>query len=295
MGTIIEATGVSTDPSIGSALTHAAIAAKNCIQDAGIDVQAIDLLINVGIYRDSNMVEPAMAALIQRELGLNLDFVKYRSPKAAFSLDLMNGACGLLNAVQVASAFLAAGNAEHVLIVSGDTHPSREKTPGFPYATLGAAMLLGRTENSRGFGRVYTEDSPGDDVGIEGFYDMLSSGTNGRRSITVRHDADYHRRLLELAVQSAKSTAASEGIDLRRTLLVTSRATPDFGENLAKELGLDARVAASTAAVDGDPHTSALTLGYHTAHLAGHDAEFDQVLFVAAGSGLTSASAVYRP
>ena len=32
----------------------------------------------------------------------------------------MNGACGALNAVQVAGAFLETGSAEYVLVVSGD-------------------------------------------------------------------------------------------------------------------------------------------------------------------------------
>src|SRR5262245_32160042 len=123
MGTFIKATGVSTDPSVGSSIAHAVLAAKACLAAAKVGPEQIDMLINVGVYRDKNMVEPSMAALIQKEIGIGPDVVKYPNHKPAFSFDLMNGACGLLSAVQAASAVIAAG-VEHVLIVSSDAHPS---------------------------------------------------------------------------------------------------------------------------------------------------------------------------
>ncbi len=149
MGTAIRATAVSTDPAVRSSIAHASAAAQECLERAGVTPAQVDLLINVGVFRDSNMAEPAMSALIQKEVGMNLDFVRDPSPKAGFSFDLMNGACGALNAVQVAGAFLETGSAEYVLVVSGDAHPSTAGTPHpagaeFPYATVGAAMLLER-------------------------------------------------------------------------------------------------------------------------------------------------------
>jgi 3-oxoacyl-[acyl-carrier-protein] synthase-3 len=297
MGTAIRATAVSTDPRIRSSIEHASLAARRCIEQAGVGTDQIDVLINTGVYRDSNMAEPAMSALIQKEVGMNLDYITRPTPKAGFSFDLMNGACGVLNAVQVAGAFLDSGNAEYILVVSSDAHPSdrADGTADFPYATLGAAMLLERTPDAgSGFGRVHTAASSESSPGAVGYNDVARTGLDGRNTVTVRRDADYASRLADFAGGTARAYADSEEFDLDRTLLVTSQPTPGFPAALAGRLGVSERAAVTVEGVDGDPHTSALTLGYHQASARGREAGYDAVLFVAAGAGLTAACAVYR-
>jgi len=294
MGTIIRATGISTDPSVKSSITHAAIAAKSCLASAEVSAEQIDLLINVGVYRDSNMVEPSMAALVQKEVGINPDYVLHPAHKPTLSFDLMNGACGLLSAVQVASSFLLTGKAEHVLIVSSDSHPSMEHVPGFPYAPLGAAMLLGRSPTERGFGPLRPRDGADGYAGVEGFLDVTTMGTSGRGTLTLRTDPDYRARLLDLAVDAAKEYVDAAKLDLQRTLLVTSQPTPDFGAEIAHRLQMRASSAVAVRGVEGDPHTSALTLAYHQAVKDGEVSKYDQILFIAAGAGLTTVCASYR-
>ena len=70
MGAIIQATGISTDKTIKSSIEHASLAGNRCIEQSGVSRLDIGLVINVGIYRDQNMFEPGMAALIQKELGV---------------------------------------------------------------------------------------------------------------------------------------------------------------------------------------------------------------------------------
>jgi 3-oxoacyl-[acyl-carrier-protein] synthase-3 len=293
MGVVILATGTSTSRSVKSSIAHAAIAARECIASAGIAVGDIDLLINVGVFRDANMVEPSMAALIQKEIGLNPDYVKYPTAKPAFSFDVMNGACGALNAVQIASAFLTAGRADHVLVVSSDAHPSNEPPADFPYVAAGGAILLGRTDDARGFSRVQTSDGPGDFAGTTAFLDHGTMGANGRAALTVERHPEYASRLLDFATESARAFAAAEQIDLATTLLVTTQATPRFGVELATRLGMREEQAAPPQG-SGDTHTSALALGYHASVASGLTTKFENVLFVAAGAGLTAACALYR-
>ena len=293
MSAIIKATGVSTDGKIGSSIAHAAIAAKSCLENAGIDVSEIDLLINVGVYRDANMVEPAMAALVAKEIGLNLDYVKFPTKKAALSLDLMNGGCGILNAIQVASAFLTVDRGQSILIVSSDAHPSGHvNVPGFPYATMGAAMLLQHdASDGRGFGRLQVRDSNDGFVGREGL--LVEDGPHGRDRVSVHTDEGYAERLVELARDAVRDYVVAERLDMTKTLLVTSQVTPRFGAALAAQLKV-ADAATVRVDVGGDPHTSALTLGYHLAEQGGQTARFEQILFVAAGAGLTTACTIYR-
>ena len=298
MGTAITATAVSTDPAVRSSIQHASVAANVCLRSAGVRPEQIDLLINTGVYRDSNMAEPAMAALIQKNVGMNLDYIKDPVPHAGFSFDLMNGACGVLNAVQVAGAFLAAGNAEYALVVSSDAHPSGSTTPvaGFPYATVGAAMLLHRTvDGETGFGSVHTAGSAEGTAGAAGYMDLPNAGTRGREVITIDRDADYTGRLVAFAAAQARRHAEAEGVDLARTLLIASQPTPTFGADVAGLLGIAPDAVVTVDGVDGDPHSSALTLAYHQAVASGQVTRYPQVLFLAAGAGLTAACSFYRP
>ncbi len=292
MGAIILATGSSCAPEIASALTHATAASRACLETAGLGPDEIDLLIHVGIYRDDNLTEPGIAALIQRELGISLDYVAH--PKAAFSFDLMNGACGFLNAVQVASAFLALGETRKVLIVSSDAHPSKRVAHGFPIRALGAAVLLGHDDHpGRGFGPVTTYDAARDSAGSEGYLAIGDSGHRGRECLTLRRDPDYEERVLDLLVTSIRGHAASHQIDLSQTLFVTSRISLGFADRLATALGVAAR-SVVTAPGHGEPHSSALALGYHRALAERRLGDHVEVLFAVAGAGLTSACAVYR-
>lgn len=293
MGAIIKATGASIDPTVGSSIAHAARAAKECLANANLAVEEVDMLINVGVYRDANMVEPAMAALVAKEIGLNLDYVKFPTKKAALSLDLMNGGCGLLNAIQVAGAFLTVDREQSILIVSSDAHPSgRLGVPGFPYATLGAAMLLQNdASDGRGFGRVQLRDSNDGAFGREGY--LAEDGPTGRDRISVHTDEGYAEQLVVLARDAVHDYVVAERIDLTETLLVTSQVTPRFAAQLAAQLDIPD---AATVRLDvgGDPHTSALTLGYDRGVKSGQVARFEQILFVAAGAGMTTACALYR-
>lgn len=293
MGAVIKATAIINDRSIRSSISLAAAAGKEAIRNAGLSVDDIDLLINVGVYRDSNMVEPAMAALIQKELGLNLDYVKSPVRKAAFGLDLMNGACGIFNAMQVASAFVTTGGARYVMIVSSDIHPSTQDAADFPYVPVGAAMILGASDRAeQGLGRLAVRESDTTSPVVAGFYELV--GTDGREQITIERDAAFADHLLALATANVRDYVAAEGIDLARTLLVTSQLTPDFGARLADQLDVAPEAVAHLDGIDGDPHSSAITAAFHCATAKRQHEAYDQVLFVGAGSGPMSACAVYR-
>ena len=63
------------------------------------------MLINAGIYRDRNMAEPALAALIQADIGAHPED-PHPDSHGTFSFDVANGVCGVLTALQIADGFL---------------------------------------------------------------------------------------------------------------------------------------------------------------------------------------------
>ncbi|MER6125464.1 hypothetical protein ABT173_23115 [Streptomyces sp. NPDC001795] len=282
-----------------SAVELASRAARDCLAEAGLSPDSVGVLINVGVYRESNTFEPAIAALVQKEVGINLDYLASPMPVAGFSFDLMNGACGVLNAVQVAHALLETGSTERVLITAADAHPGGRAADddAYPYADLGGALLLERAaEPGCGFGPVHLRSGDGP-VGTRGYLNTAAMGTGGRGMITVERDTDRVETLLGLAADAVDEYAATERLDLDRTLLLCTRAAPDFADRLASRLGLDLGSVLAPAAegADGEPHTAAPIVGYLRARHSSLPEGKDQLLLVTAGAGPSAACVSYRP
>ncbi|MEU9131380.1 hypothetical protein AB0D08_25290 [Kitasatospora sp. NPDC048540] len=306
MAIVITAAAVVAPPraSAARAVQLAGEASLACLAEARLSPDAVGVLINVGVYREHNTFEPAVGALVQKEAGINLDYLAHPVPGAAFSFDLMNGACGVLNAVQVAESMLVAGGAERVLVTAADVHPGGRGAPDaehpdddYPYADLGAALLLERSATADGFGPVRTGGSD-DPSATAGYLPTAGMRADGRNRITVRRDPGFATQLLDLAADTALGYVRDEGLDLRRTLVIGSRPTSDFGLRLAGRLGLpEDRVLTPDppGAGAGLPHTAAPILGYLRAITGGLPEDVDQLLFVAVGAGPSAACVSYRP
>ncbi|MBF5000021.1 hypothetical protein IRT45_23025 [Nocardia sp. BSTN01] len=292
MGVAITSTGISREGDTFSIVEHSGRAARRSLERAGVAPEQVGVLINAGIFRDSNTVEPAVSALIQKEAGIGLDY-RFGDPRS-FSFDLMNGATGVLNAVQVAQSILETAGSGHVLIVSGDTHPSLARSAAddeFPYATAGAALLLEHTDEPVGFGRVHTVAGSGSPA-VQSYVDVTTMGTAGRRLMTVEREPGFEDRLLEIAADAGRRALDADDIDPAATVLIASTPTPKFPRLLADTLGMSAVRTPDLSA--GDPHTASLPLAYHRAVEEDSLVGFDTVLFVAAGAGPSAAAAVYR-
>ncbi|MEU5809421.1 hypothetical protein [Streptomyces sp. NPDC047718] len=288
MGIVITAaaTAAHTDPATAASVVDlAGRAARSCLDGARVSPSGVGVLVNVGVYREHNTFEPAMSALVQKEVGINLDYLAEPQPAAGFSFDLMNGACGVLSAVQTAQALLATGTTERLLITAADVHPGGDAAadPDYPYADLAGAFLLERAADpDTGFGPVrhYGADRPTD---VEGYLDLDTMGAGGRSRITVRRTPGHDTRTGELAAAAVASYAREFGLDLTRTLLI------------GPQVPLDA---ALPPGMTGEAHTAAPILGYLRA-LEGGGAfrpdDHDGILFVTAGAGPSAACVSYRP
>src|ERR1700740_352993 len=102
-----------------SALRLAVTAAKTCLAGGQRDAPDVDLLINAGIYRDKNLGEPALAALIQEDVGANPED-PHAGAHGTFSFDIANGVCGVLTALQIVDGFLRTRSIHRALVVASD-------------------------------------------------------------------------------------------------------------------------------------------------------------------------------
>jgi len=157
MGTTLEAAVTSTRRLRRSSLRLADRAARRCLTRGGHASSELDMLLNAGLYREDGLGEPALAALIQEDIGANP-----RQPPAAghgtFSLDIANGACGVLTAVYLLDGFMRSQVIHLGMVVTSDVAPSGARGYGFP--SVGGALLLGWDDATPGFTAFQFETFP---------------------------------------------------------------------------------------------------------------------------------------
>jgi hypothetical protein len=271
-----------------SSIKRQALAVQECIANA--DVDTIDLLINTGIYRDDNIVEPAAAALIQKHSGIGLEYRRHVSPTLSF--DLMNGPCGFLDAVEIAAAVFGTTESRSCVVVSGDGHPSRSPhpDPSFPYLGSSAATLLMNSSDGSGFGSVYrVGSSPRRPLG---YLDLATMGLNGRTLVTVEEpDAITREQGQQIAIDVAQLCLETEGIDPAHCVLVASEPRSGFAKTVAAAVQIDQVV---TPFTPGNPHTAALPFAYQALLEAEPARTEGHALFLAADGYFTAACAAYQ-
>ena len=123
-----------------SALHLAVTSASDCLRRAGRAASDVDLLVNAGVYRDRNLGEPALAAMIQQDIGANPED-PHTDAHGTFSFDVVNGTCGILSALQVIDGFLKSRAIDCALVVASDADPGRGMSEHFPFSPVGAALM----------------------------------------------------------------------------------------------------------------------------------------------------------
>lgn len=287
MGTVIESLEVTTHGwrTRRSALHLAVLAAKACLRQAGRRADEVDLLINAGIYRDRNLAEPALAALIQEDIGANGED-PHDGGHGTFSFDVANGACGVLTALQIVDGFLRSNTIGCALVVASDADPGRRRSVRFPFSPVGAAMLCSWRDDERGLGRVQ-------------WVNMPDGGENFRATVGLDHSRNVLRFGVSPEMDEQFATAGAEAA--RHCLRDASLELDEVDQIIAAPAreryraalatGLDVPVERIIVAADSRMHTAALVAGLQDA---------DQVppggstLLIAAGAGITAGAALYR-
>ncbi|MBN2158550.1 MAG: hypothetical protein JW807_04070 [Spirochaetes bacterium] len=300
MGTIIRATSISLGSN--SSIDLAVSAGQECIAKSKTNKKDIDLLLNVGLYRDDNIMEPAIAPLLQQKLDLNIDPVHNSMENGAlrttFSLDVANSTCGFLHAAHVADSLIKTGMANNVLIVSSDVHPSKKTNPGFPYNHIGAAVLLsGSDDTEKGFRKFVFKSSFKDMEGAGAlcFGSLSKFGTTGRDYFEFDIHPDYPEQMLEYAGKLAKNFIEPSNMSPAEiNHVVANECRQDFGKRMVELIGLSEHATAPDIfGKYGNGCTSSLIIGYSMLQNGDNLRDGDSVLFVGAGSGPVGACALY--
>lgn len=269
-----------------SALRLAVSAAKTCLRRAGHDPDDLDLLINTGIYRDRNLGEPALAALIQEDIDAHPED-PHPGDRGTFSFDIANGSCGVLTALQIIDGGLRSHTFQHALIVASDADPGRGMSEHFPFAPVGAALLCRWDDGDAGLGPVVWANFPDD-----GETFRATVGLNdGRNVLRFDESPATDERFASAAAHVARRCLRTSALDMDGIdTIVAAPARPGYRAALATELGVppDRIVVADDARMHTASVPAALALAL------GDAAPGARHLIVVAGAGITAGAAIYR-
>jgi 3-oxoacyl-[acyl-carrier-protein] synthase III len=283
-------------PLAGGALHLADTAARDCLARAGRHAEEIELLVNAGLYKDHNLAEPALASIIQEDIGANPGHPPRRRHHGTFSFDVLNGGCGVLSALQLVDAFVGPGTAQLGLVVAADSDPERRYSRGFGFPPVGGAVLLGHGDGPEGFERFSFKSFP-EDAGLFEVRVLFDpkEGRHGQSLLEVHEDPRFAARCLEHA--AGVTLGFMDAARLRPAdvdLLIASPYPPGFAVELASAVHIHTdRLPELPAALTG-AHTAGPIAVLTSAIDSGRLAQARNVLFVAVGAGITVGVALYR-
>ncbi|MBW0012700.1 3-oxoacyl-[acyl-carrier-protein] synthase III C-terminal domain-containing protein [Mycobacterium sp.] len=289
MGTVIDRIDLAHSRWLDrhSALHLAVNAAKDCLHRAGCGPDELDLVVNAGIYRDRNIGEPALAALIQDDIGANPED-PHAGAHGTFSFDIANGACGVLTALQIVDGFLRSRSIRRALVVASDADPGHGMSEHFPFSAAGAALLCGWTDGDYGLSRVSWVNSNGEGSGA---FTATVGFRDAHNVLRFGQSPDMDQRFASAAARAVRACLDAQSVRLADIdLIVAAPARSGYRAALSKLLGI--AIEKICVAVDYRMHTAALA--------AALQPQIEKLpagaraLLVAAGAGITAGAALYR-
>lgn len=221
----------------------AARAARQCLDDAGIDPFNVGLLVNTGVYRHKNTGEPAIAALIQEKITAN-DHVKNNSADSwnTFSFDINNGGCGLFTGIEIVHRAISNGDISCGMVVTGDTEPFYGLSEDFNINSAAAAILLGKSGNLKGFStfRTYTFPEYSEEVVSCSFYGKSGWLRKNRNRLNIMQKESFPDVCVDCSVKSLFKFLDELKITLSEIdLIIPSQSPLGFTGMLRKRLGMN--------------------------------------------------------
>lgn len=288
MGSVIASAGIARERVAGTSSVALQVrAAKGCLRASGVLASDVGVLINAGVYRDRNIVEPAIASFIQRKIGAN---AALNGSPGTFSFDIGHGGCGLVTGLMLADGFLRSDPGRYGLVVAGDIEPVPGRSIGFSYEPAAAAVLLAEGPEDGGFLAFHNDT---DETGLESYGGRIE-WEDGTYSLVMHQSDTYADECLGLALDGLTALLRGVGLDVADVdLLIPSQSPPRFVNLLRTATGLDGKVVDVTRQY-GNVHTAGPALALEHALRRGLLQPGARVVFVTVGAGVSTALALYR-
>lgn len=288
----IDGIGIAPAPdSAPSSIQFAVDAAAACLADSPVERSSIGLVLHAGVYRDDFLSEPAVAALVAGEVGINPEPESADAPKT-FTFDVLNGAVGFLNACHVAAGMIGAGRTEHAMVLASEVENNTPDS-GYPrngISETGSAIMLSRSAGPEGFGRFVFAHHPE----YRGALGTHTQKRDGRTWLRIDRDPNLAAIYAKCLPSAVKELMLAEGLEAGDITVVfgpqlTAAATADLAANIGVDRSRFVDFGSET-----DPFTSALPYALDRARQRDLVKPGDIALILAAGSGVEVGVTTYR-
>ncbi len=127
------------------------VASKECLERSKFISHDIDLILYSGIYRSNFLSEPAVAAILAKQLDLN---ARLQDTRRTFAFDVMNGGIGFFNACMTAINYLKTGESKAAMVATAEIENNRNKenTQLLGVNETAASIILELGNSEVGFG-----------------------------------------------------------------------------------------------------------------------------------------------
>ncbi len=117
------------------------------LRDAKLNGEKIGLIVFSGVYKTNNISEPAIAAMVLKEIGLSESDQKTYFSDQLFSFDISNGSLGLQKAMESVNELMQYRDIEHALVVTAEvSQAALIALNDFPIESSASAMVLSKKE-----------------------------------------------------------------------------------------------------------------------------------------------------
>jgi 3-oxoacyl-[acyl-carrier-protein] synthase-3 len=248
------------------------------------------------------MAEPALASIIQEDIGANPGHPPAPDRHGTFSFDVMNGGCGVLTALEIVDGFVAPGSARLGMVVAADADPTPRTTRGFHFAPVGGALLLAHRDGDEGFAGFELHTFPEHADLFEAWVTFVPPARRawllhrrGRSVLELREDPRFAAVCVDKAAEVTRGFLDRRGLLAAEVdLLVASAYPPGFAVAVARAAGIPEDRVPSLPPEQVGAHTAGPLAALAAAVGSGRFARARNLLFVTAGSGISVGVAHYR-
>ncbi|MEP6620581.1 MAG: 3-oxoacyl-[acyl-carrier-protein] synthase III C-terminal domain-containing protein [bacterium] len=265
----------------------AAEAARRALDEAGVNVDDVDLLIFAAASQD--LVEPATANIVQEKLGTTCQV-----------FDVKNACNSFLNGLQLAESMILSGAVTTAVVTTGelcsraiswrveDSEEFRRVFPGFTMGDAGAAAVLALSEDDRGifYRRFLTVSKHWDLATINAGGSMHPRGEE--HTYLVADGARLRQAFLDLGpvVVSRMMCEANVAFsDFSRIFI--HQATVPYLDDLLEVTGIPVDLVEHTIGEFGNMAAASLPVAFARAQARGAFSRGDRVMLLGLASGIS--------
>lgn len=267
-------------------------ASTSCLKKSSYESSEIGLLIYSGVYRSGYLMEPAYAALLAGELGMNARVSESDNTKT-LAFDIFNSSVGFLNACHVAQQMIAAGNSKTVMIVASEIENNADSFPDKLVGiceTASALILDAPLTNNKGFARFlfnYHEKSLN-------AYTSYYKPEDANPYLHVAKDSNLESMYIEYILPAVHELLQKEGLDLNSIdKIFPPQISSDFISLLSEKLNVTRGKFIDVVGDGPDLFSSSLSYAFEYAVENELVKPGDTGLMIAVGSGIQVGCAIY--